>query len=456
MAFCINCGTQQLEGANFCSACGQPAATVGSQTGHSPVAKDLISGACSDGHANDSSRRYCLTCDRQIVSHEGSAPIVSPESERLLADRVAQAGNDFDGRAGYEYRYSLLRAGYVMSELLAQDPTFEDGILTTQALVRGNAAQIPTVLSFALSSRTTLREASRALFLSGWDENSAWNLLVKEHLTNLFVWPPTKTFTFLTCTNGHANLEAWVCELCSAGVSQPLAPAANPALREAALASEPTAIKYLNRVLDKAEKKNEEKNVSVIVPKIVECLTYLSSDLDKDSDDAQQKGLFGFGSQGFSMDFARILESINWDVETAKQILLFAVMCRITVFNAWKYHRRNPGGDWSTVLNEVISDGIFGTADWSNVLTDAEAERLDLARENASTVTSIPGVLKCPHCQASGTVSRKSVKQKQGISGGKATAALLTMGTSVLVTGLSRKTQVTELHCNACGMTWIV
>lgn len=62
----------------------------------------------------------------------------------------------------------------------------------------------------------------------------------------------------------------------------------------------------------------------------------------------------------------------------------------------------------------------------------------------------------CPHCQSAGGVKRKQVKVKRGISGGKATGAVLTAGFSLLATGLSRKETVTEMHCGRCGTTWHV
>lgn len=62
--------------------------------------------------------------------------------------------------------------------------------------------------------------------------------------------------------------------------------------------------------------------------------------------------------------------------------------------------------------------------------------------------------LICPHCHTKGKVSTKQVKVKQGISGGKATAGILTCGITLLGTGLSRKNQLTEAHCNNCGSTW--
>ncbi|MCU1426269.1 MAG: hypothetical protein JWL83_269 [Actinomycetia bacterium] len=62
--------------------------------------------------------------------------------------------------------------------------------------------------------------------------------------------------------------------------------------------------------------------------------------------------------------------------------------------------------------------------------------------------------ISCPHCGTLGKVSVKEVKQKKGISGAKATGAVLTAGLSIFATGLSRKEKVQELHCKHCGMTW--
>ena len=62
--------------------------------------------------------------------------------------------------------------------------------------------------------------------------------------------------------------------------------------------------------------------------------------------------------------------------------------------------------------------------------------------------------LICPHCQAKGVVRSKQVRLKKGVSGAKATGALITGGLSVLVTGLSRKETATQAHCTNCGTTW--
>ena len=62
--------------------------------------------------------------------------------------------------------------------------------------------------------------------------------------------------------------------------------------------------------------------------------------------------------------------------------------------------------------------------------------------------------LICPHCQQKGGVHTKSIQAKKGISGGKATGAVLTGGVSLLATGLSRKEQSTEAFCSNCKSTW--
>ena len=63
--------------------------------------------------------------------------------------------------------------------------------------------------------------------------------------------------------------------------------------------------------------------------------------------------------------------------------------------------------------------------------------------------------LICPHCSYQGGIQTKAVKVKTGISGAKATGALLTGGLSLLATGLSHKQKATEAHCSNCGSDWL-
>ena len=60
----------------------------------------------------------------------------------------------------------------------------------------------------------------------------------------------------------------------------------------------------------------------------------------------------------------------------------------------------------------------------------------------------------CPHCKKHGCVATKRHKAKKGVSGGKATGALLTGGLSLLATGLSREEWVMDAKCKNCGAEW--
>lgn len=81
------------------------------------------------------------------------------------------------------------------------------------------------------------------------------------------------------------------------------------------------------------------------------------------------------------------------------------------------------------------------------------------AQERMKAVIAQHGELNskmvCPHCQTTGTVRTKPIKHKEGISGAKATGALLTGGVSLLATGLSRKENRTKANCDHCGSTWL-
>ena len=82
----------------------------------------------------------------------------------------------------------------------------------------------------------------------------------------------------------------------------------------------------------------------------------------------------------------------------------------------------------------------------------------ELTRQASLKAQSEWGLLNpamvCPHCQTKGQVRTKWVKRKKGVSGAKATGALLTGGMSLFVTGLSRKEGCTQAHCDSCNCTW--
>jgi hypothetical protein len=85
------------------------------------------------------------------------------------------------------------------------------------------------------------------------------------------------------------------------------------------------------------------------------------------------------------------------------------------------------------------------------VRADTETMRAFAARHQGGQVAIV-----CPHCQVKGRVTTRRVKQKKGISGGKAVGAIFTGGTSMLATGLSRKEKATEMHCHNCNTTWFI
>lgn len=62
--------------------------------------------------------------------------------------------------------------------------------------------------------------------------------------------------------------------------------------------------------------------------------------------------------------------------------------------------------------------------------------------------------LDCPHCNTTGQVRTKQVERTKGISGGKATAALMTSGVSILATGINRKENMTQCFCENCRSKW--
>jgi hypothetical protein len=75
------------------------------------------------------------------------------------------------------------------------------------------------------------------------------------------------------------------------------------------------------------------------------------------------------------------------------------------------------------------------------------------ARDN-EVFGPVNAAMVCPHCGTRGNVRTKLVSRKKGISGGKATAAIMTGGVSMLATGLSRKEQFTSAFCGYCRNRW--
>ena len=108
-------------------------------------------------------------------------------------------------------------------------------------------------------------------------------------------------------------------------------------------------------------------------------------------------------------------------------------------------------GGWIFVaIEEARSKAAYNKSKWSKMGKNPAP-----STPSASILHGTPKPeMVCPHCQVKGQVLSKLVSKKAGISGGKATGALLTGGVSLIATGLSRKEQQTEAHCKNCASTW--
>ncbi len=86
-----------------------------------------------------------------------------------------------------------------------------------------------------------------------------------------------------------------------------------------------------------------------------------------------------------------------------------------------------------------------------------EQKSQSIAETQKKRITMYGGInaeMICPHCQTKGKTRTKHITQKKGVSGAKATGAVLTGGLSLLATGLSRKEDATQAYCENCNSTW--
>ena len=104
------------------------------------------------------------------------------------------------------------------------------------------------------------------------------------------------------------------------------------------------------------------------------------------------------------------------------------------------------------VLNQQIEDSnkiFLESCDAVKQRSISNVAKLDLIVHGP-----LNNKLLCQQCGEHGFVHSKLVSKKQGISGGKAVAALFTGGISMLALGLSRKEKITEAYCSNCKSTW--
>lgn len=99
------------------------------------------------------------------------------------------------------------------------------------------------------------------------------------------------------------------------------------------------------------------------------------------------------------------------------------------------------------------ADNLINQRILADMKRKADQERRQRFWDQANYGDLNPAMI-CPHCGVKGKIRTKAVDQKKGISGGKATAALLTGGVSLLATGLSRKETATQAHCGNCTNVW--
>ena len=140
-------------------------------------------------------------------------------------------------------------------------------------------------------------------------------------------------------------------------------------------------------------------------------------------------------SRAFALRGAVLSLRDVWDLEVAKTL-------------SWARHD----------LREVMMDSVMGGVAMGDSPATGAPSKLDrtvaFLEKVGSATAPKSAAMVCPHCQSKGTIRTKQVKQKKGVSGGKATAAVLTGGLSILATGLSRKESATQARCSKCGNTW--
>lgn len=125
---------------------------------------------------------------------------------------------------------------------------------------------------------------------------------------------------------------------------------------------------------------------------------------------------------------------------------------------------KKPRPIWDPVAKRIIVPGEGGydeaalevermEQEKESTKQEVKRERSGRAQERLAAMTNSQMI--CPHCQTKGSVITQKTKVKRGISGGKATGALLTGGASLLATGLSRKQKATQARCVNCGAEWL-
>ena len=113
---------------------------------------------------------------------------------------------------------------------------------------------------------------------------------------------------------------------------------------------------------------------------------------------------------------------------------------------------------FALIIAAVVWTGIV-EAEADKKRTPAQRKQVMEMRKQASLAATYGAknvALVCPHCTEKGNVRTKPITAKKGVSGAKATGAILTGGVSLLATGLSRKENQTQMHCDNCNSNWAI
>jgi hypothetical protein len=104
------------------------------------------------------------------------------------------------------------------------------------------------------------------------------------------------------------------------------------------------------------------------------------------------------------------------------------------------------------IVSIVIAVGFAIRRDTVRRTAMSPEDRLNAINERDHG--AVNAFMVCQHCHSRGQIRTRPVVLKKGVSGAKATAAVLTAGFSILATGLSRKENATSAWCGTCRNSW--
>lgn len=118
-----------------------------------------------------------------------------------------------------------------------------------------------------------------------------------------------------------------------------------------------------------------------------------------------------------------------------------------------------PDGKETDVVRNEIQKAVASQLALDDAIYEGELEVVDKnpylpASHTVGEYGEVSPKMICPHCATTGMVHTKRTKKKVGISGAKATGVFLTLGWSILATGLSRKEMTTAAYCANCEAEW--